>query len=213
MATFELPPLPYAQDALTPHMSAETFQFHHGKHHATYVKNLNDALAKSGSPETSLEAIIKKSKAEGDKFVFNQSAQIWNHTFFWNSMTPNKGAIGGDLAKAINDSFGGVDQFKAAFTDKAVKHFASGWAWLVADKSGKLSVIDSHDADTPIANDAGTPLLTCDVWEHAYYIDRRNDRGAYVKAFLEELANWDFAAAQLAAARGDGAGFVHPKAT
>jgi Fe-Mn family superoxide dismutase len=209
---FELPALPYAQDALAPHMSAETFQFHHGKHHAAYVKNLNDALAKNGWSETSIEAIVKKSKAEGDKFIFNQSAQIWNHTFFWNSMTPKKGAIGGDLGKAINDSFGGVDQFKAAFTEKAMKHFGSGWAWLVADNAGKLTVTDSHDADTPIAHDAGTPLLTCDVWEHAYYIDRRNDRGAYVKTFLENLANWEFAAAQLAAARGDGKGFEHPKA-
>jgi Fe-Mn family superoxide dismutase len=209
---FELPALPYAEDALAPHMSTETFKFHHGKHHAAYVNNLNGALEKNGWKLNTIEEIVRKAKAENDKFVFNQSAQVWNHTFFWNSMTPKRAAPSGDLAKAITESFGGLAEFKQAFTAKAVGHFASGWAWLVADKSGKLSVIDTHDADTPIAHDAGTPLLTCDVWEHAYYIDRRNDRGAYVKAFLEDLANWEFAAAQLAAARGQGKAFEHPKA-
>ena len=207
---FSLPELPYAATALAPHMSAETLNFHHGKHHAGYVKNLNGALEQKGWKIDRLEDVIAKAKAEGDKFIFNQSAQIWNHTFFWNSMTANYAAPPAALADALNASFGGFDAFKKQFTEKGAKHFASGWVWLIA-KGEKLEVVDTHDAET-VVNDPGvTPLLTCDVWEHAYYIDRRNDRAAFLDAFFNNLANWDFAARQYNAARGKGAAWQHPK--
>jgi len=185
--SFKLPDLPYAQDALAPHISEETLQFHHGKHHAGYVTKLNAAIDGSDFDGKSLEEIILK--AEGG--VFNNAAQIWNHTFYWNSMTPNKTEVHGKVADAINKSFGDFDKFKEEFTAAATGHFGSGWAWLVKDKDGSVKVVSSHDAGNPM-RDGATPLLTCDVWEHAFYIDYRNDKASYVKAFWE-LVNWDFA--------------------
>lgn len=188
--SFELPNLPYAKDALAPHISAETFDYHHGKHHQAYVNKLN-ALT-DGKPEAnkSLEELIKSS--EGG--LFNQAAQVWNHTFFWNSMKPNGGgAPTGDLAAAIDRDFGSLDAFKEAFTKTAAGQFGSGWAWLVSE-GGKLSLTSTTNAGNPMT-DGKTPILTLDVWEHAYYVDYRNARPKFIAAYLEHLVNWDFAAA------------------
>ncbi len=191
--SFELPNLPYAKDALAPHMSAETFDYHHGKHHQAYVTKLN-ALTE-GKPEASksLEALIRST--EGG--LFNQAAQVWNHTFFWNSMKPGGGGEpSGDLADAIKRDFGGLDKFKEAFTAAAASRFGSGWAWLV--KSGdKLAVTSTANAGNPLT-DGQTPILTLDVWEHAYYVDYRNARPKFIAAYLDHLVNWDFAAKNLA---------------
>jgi Fe-Mn family superoxide dismutase len=186
---FTLPALPYAKDALAPHITAETLEFHHGKHHNAYVTNLNKLL--EGKPEASksLEEIIMSSEAG----VFNNAAQIWNHTFYWSSMKPNGGgAPTGDLAAAITRDFGSFDKFKEEFTAAATTQFGSGWAWLVADKAGKLSVTKTGNADLPMKH-GQKALLTIDVWEHAYYIDFRNLRPKYIETFLTHLANWDFA--------------------
>ena len=188
--SFELPELPYGKDALTPHMSAETFEYHHGKHHNAYVTKLNALTAGGPKASQSLEDIIKTS----DGVLFNQAAQVWNHTFFWNSMKPGGGgAPAGELAAALTRDFGGLDGFKKSFAEAAAGHFGSGWAWLVRD-GGVLKVVTTADADTP-ARGSATPLLTLDVWEHAYYVDYRNVRPKFIEAFLEHLINWDFAAA------------------
>ncbi len=193
--SFELPALPYAKDALAPHMSAETFEYHYGKHHQGYVNKLNAGIAGTPFEGKGLEEIIKG--AEGG--LFNNAAQTWNHTFFWHSMKPGGGgAPSGDIADAINRDFGGIEGFKKAFFDAAAGRFGSGWAWLVL-KDGKLAVIDTANADTPLRSGM-TPLLTLDVWEHAYYIDYRNDRPSFIKAFLDHLVNWDFAAENLSKA-------------
>jgi Fe-Mn family superoxide dismutase len=185
---FTLPALPYAKDALAPHISAETLEFHHGKHHNAYVTNLNKLT--EGKPEASksLEDIIMSS--EGG--VFNNAAQIWNHTFYWHSMKPNGGGQPtGDLLAAINRDFGSFDKFKEEFSNAAATQFGSGWAWLVLDK-GKLAVTKTGNADLPMKH-GQKALLTIDVWEHAYYIDFRNLRPKYIETFLTSLANWDFA--------------------
>jgi Fe-Mn family superoxide dismutase len=192
---FQLPPLPYAKDALVPHVSAETFDYHHGKHHQTYVTKLNGIIQGTANEGKSLEDLIRSS----DGGLFNNAAQVWNHTFFWNSMKPaGGGAPSGDLAAAIDRDFGGLAQFKEAFTQAAINRFGSGWAWLIVD-GGKLRVVDTANADTPVRTAGHHALLTIDVWEHAYYIDYRNDRAAFTKVFLEHLVNWDFAAANLRA--------------
>ncbi len=189
---FTLPELPYAKDALAPHISAETLEYHHGKHHAAYVNNLNKLI--EGKPEASksLEEIIKSS--EGG--IFNNAAQIWNHTFYWSSMKPNGGGLPtGDLADAITRDFGSFERFAEEFTAAATTQFGSGWAWLVV-ADGKLSVTKTPNADLPMKH-GQTALLTIDVWEHAYYIDYRNLRPKYIETFLKSLANWDFAAENL----------------
>jgi superoxide dismutase, Fe-Mn family len=191
-----LPALPYDKAALAPHISAETLEFHHGKHHNAYVTNLNKLLDGSPLAEKSLEEIILAS----DGGIFNNAAQVWNHTFYWNSMKPNGGgAPTGDLAAAIDRDFGSFDKFKEAFTAAATTQFGSGWAWLVVE-NGKLAVTKTANADLPLKH-GQTALLTLDVWEHAYYIDYRNLRPKYIETFLTSLANWDFAAANLAAAK------------
>ena len=185
---FELPALPYDKTALAPHISAETLEYHHGKHHNAYVTNLNKLL--EGKPEASksLEEIILSS----DGGVFNNAAQIWNHTFYWHSMKPGGGgAPTGDLAAAIDRDFGSFDKFKEEFTAAATTQFGSGWAWLVVD-GGKLKVTKTGNADLPMKH-GQKALLTIDVWEHAYYIDFRNLRPKYIETFLTHLANWDFA--------------------
>jgi Fe-Mn family superoxide dismutase len=185
---FELPPLPYAEDALAPHLSAETLQFHYGKHHKTYVDKLNAAVEGTADADKSLEEIIQSSSGP----LFNNAAQTWNHTFYWHSMKPGGGgAPSGAVADAIGSAFGSYDAFKEKFAAEAVNHFASGWAWLVQGDGG-LEVISTHDADTAITHGV-KPLITCDVWEHAYYIDYRNVRPDYVATFLDHLVNWDFA--------------------
>jgi len=189
---FSLPVLPYAQDALAPHISAETLEFHHGKHHNTYVTKLNDLIAGTELADKSLEEII----AAADGITFNQAAQVWNHTFYWSSMKPKGGGQpSGALASAIDRDFGSFDAFKEAFSNAAATQFGSGWAWLVED-GGKLAVSKTGNADTPLKH-GQKPLLTIDVWEHAYYIDYRNARPKYIETFLNHLVNWDFAASNL----------------
>ncbi len=190
---FTLPPLPYDKTALAPHISGETLDYHYGKHHQAYVTNLNKLV--EGKPEASksLEDIILSS--EGG--VFNNAAQIWNHTFYWQSMKPNGGGLPtGDLADAINRDFGSFERFAEEFTAAATTQFGSGWAWLVLGKDKKLAVTKTPNADLPMKH-GNKALLTIDVWEHAYYIDFRNQRPKYIETFLKSLANWDFALANL----------------
>ena len=197
---FELPNLPYAQDALAPHISADTLGFHHGKHHNTYVVNLNNLVADSDLAGKSLEEIMQASAGDSAKAgVFNNAAQVWNHTFYWNSMKPGGGgAPSGDLAAKINDAFGSFDKFKEEFKAAGMTQFGSGWAWLVVE-NGALKIVKTANADCPLVH-GQTPLMTCDVWEHAYYLDFQNRRPDYIQAFLDNLVNWDFAAENLAKA-------------
>ncbi|MDG1255394.1 MAG: superoxide dismutase [Fe] [Glaciecola sp.] len=191
---FELPALPYEKNALEPHISAETLEFHHGKHHATYVTKLNGLVEGTDLASKSLEEIIKSS----DGGVFNNAAQIWNHTFYWNSLAPNAGGEPtGALADAINAKWGSFAEFKAAFNDKAVNNFGSSWTWLVKTADGSLDIVNTSNAGTPITEDL-VPLITVDLWEHAYYIDYRNVRPNYLEGFWA-LANWEFATANFAA--------------
>jgi Fe-Mn family superoxide dismutase len=188
----ELPALPYARDALEPHISAETLDFHYGKHHQTYVTNLNNMIEGTEHANASLEDIVRNSSGG----MFNNAAQIWNHSFYWNCLSPNGGgAPGGALGAAIEKSFGSFDAFREAFSKTAITTFGSGWAWLVQNPDGSLELISTGNAETPLTGDA-TPLLTCDVWEHAYYIDYRNARPKYVEAFWN-LVNWDFVASNM----------------
>jgi Fe-Mn family superoxide dismutase len=193
---FELPPLPYPKDALAPLISAETFDYHHGKHHAAYVTNLNAAIANTPNEKKSLEEIILSS----DGPLFNNAAQVWNHTFFWNSMKPKGGGKpSGDVAAALDRDFGGFDKFREQFVQAAVKQFGSGWAWLVAE-GGKLKITSTANADLPLKHNQ-TALFTVDVWEHAYYIDYRNARQKFVEAVVDGLANWDFVSENLKKAK------------
>jgi len=187
----ELPQLPYAMNALEPHISQETLEFHHGKHHQAYVNKLNELIPGTEFENLPLEDIIRKSSGG----LFNQAAQVWNHTFYWNCLSPNGGGDpSGELADAIKRDFGSVEDFKKQFTDKTIANFASGWGWLVKDKgTGKLSIVETDDAETPVTNASQLPLMTCDIWEHAYYIDYRNARPKYMDAFWK-LVNWDFVA-------------------
>jgi len=186
----KLPPLPYAVDALQPHMSKETLEFHYGKHHQAYVTNLNNLIKGTEYENLDLEAIVKKS---GSGPIFNNSAQVWNHTFFWNCMKPNGGGQPtGAVAEAINKKWGSFDAFKEAFNKSAVGNFGSGWTWLVKKADGSVDIVNTSNAATPL-NTADKALLTCDVWEHAYYIDYRNRRPDFVGAFWN-LVNWEFVA-------------------
>ena len=186
---FELPSLPYAQNALEPHISAETLEYHYGKHHNTYVTNLNNLTKGTDNEGKTLEEIIKSSSGG----LFNNAAQVWNHTFYWHCLSPNGGgAPSGSLAAAIDSAFGSLDAFKEKFSTSAATNFGSGWTWLVKGSDGKLSIVNTSNAGSPITG-SDTPILTCDVWEHAYYIDYRNARPKYVEAFWN-LVNWDFAA-------------------
>ncbi len=188
-----LPPLPYAEDALAPTISKETIEYHYGKHHQAYVTNLNNLIPGTEFENLPLEEIVKKSSGG----IFNNAAQIWNHTFFWNSLSPNGGgAPTGALGDAINAKWGSFDAFKEAFTKAAVGTFGSGWAWLVKKADGSLDIVSTSNAATPLTT-ADKPLLTIDVWEHAYYIDYRNARPKFVEAFWN-IANWDFAAKNFA---------------
>jgi len=191
---FELPALPYATNRLVPYISEETLEFHHGKHHQTYLTNLNNLVPGTEFADLSLEEIIVKSSGP----IFNNAAQVWNHTFYWNSLKPNGGGEPtGALADAITATFGSFAAFKEEFSKCAITTFGSGWAWLVKNADGSLALVSTSNAGCPLTT-GQTPLLTCDVWEHAYYIDYRNARPAYLEAFWA-LVNWDFAAANLAA--------------
>jgi Fe-Mn family superoxide dismutase len=193
--TFTLPELPYATNALEPHISANTFSFHHAKHHNAYVANLNNLIKDTDFAKLTLEEIILKSVGDNTKAgIFNNAAQVWNHTFYWNSMKPNGGgAPKGALLDKINKDFGSFDAFKEAFKTAGATQFGSGWAWLVLDK-GTLKVTKTPNADLPMVHQQ-TALLTMDVWEHAYYIDYQNRRPDYISTFLDKLVNWDFAEA------------------
>lgn len=191
---FELPALPYAKDALTPHISAETLEFHHGKHHNAYVTNLNNLVPGTEFEGKSLEDIIKTSSGG----IFNNAAQIWNHTFYWHSLSPKGGNTPtGALADAINKTWGSFDKFKEEFNKMAVGNFGSSWTWLVKKADGSLAIVNTSNAATPITEAGTTPLITVDLWEHAYYIDFRNVRPKYLEAFWA-LANWEFAASNFA---------------
>lgn len=191
------PDLPYEQNALEPHISSETLGFHHGKHHAAYVSKMNAAIDGTDKADLSLEDLIRKAAADGDQALFNNAAQTWNHTFYWNSMAPDGGGTpSGDLGDRINRDFGSFDAFKKAFADAGATQFGSGWAWLVV-KDGKLDVRKTLNAETPLTEDGVVPLLTMDVWEHAYYLDFQNRRPDYIETFLDKLVNWEFAASNL----------------
>jgi Fe-Mn family superoxide dismutase len=196
---FELPALPYAKNALEPYITANTLEFHYGKHHNAYVVNLNNLTKETSMASASLDDIVRQTAGDAAKAgIFNNAAQVWNHTFYWNGMKAGGGGSPtGPLAEKIEESFGRFAAFREQFKNAAVTQFGSGWAWLVVE-GGKLKVVKTGNADTPIAH-GQTPLLTCDVWEHAYYLDYQNRRPDYVDTFLDHLANWDFAARNLAA--------------
>ena len=207
---FALPDLPYAYDALEPTISDKTLHVHHDKHHATYVKTLNELLEKSGRSPASLEEVIRDAAKAGKDGVklFNNAAQAWNHGFYWNSMTPRAGAPSGQLSEAIKAAFG--ETLAETFVEQGAAQFGSGWVWLVADSAGKLTVTSTHDAQDMVTAEGLTPLLVCDLWEHAYYLDYQNDRKKYLTAWFAAVPNWAFAADQFAAARGAGKAWRYP---
>ena len=195
--TFQLPKLDYSKSSLSPHMSEETLDLHHGKHHQTYITNLNNLIKDSGLENSSLEEIVKKTSADPSKIgIFNNAGQHWNHILFWKCMKPKGGgALPGKLEKRINSDFGSVDKFKEQFIQAGITQFGSGWAWLAIDK-GKLIVTKTANASNPLVNNM-KPILGCDVWEHSYYVDYRNRRPDYLKSFIENLVNWEFVESQL----------------
>ena len=205
-----LPELPYAVDALLPFISPETLKVHHGKHHKTYVDKTNELAAVAGLSGDTLEDTVRKAQVRGDKPLFNNAAQAWNHGFFWQCMR----APGGDgptngLLRAIDGAFGSLAGLKAAFVEEGVGHFGSGWVWIVAGPKG-LRVVSTHDADDMLIRAGLVPLLVCDLWEHAYYLDYKNDRKVFLERWFDNIANWDFADAQRAAADCEGPGFRYP---
>jgi Fe-Mn family superoxide dismutase len=206
---FVLPDLPYAYDALEPIMSERTLKIHHDKHHGTYVKTLNELLSTQGNTAAALEVVIVRAEKAGEEKLFHNAAQAWNHSFFWLSMSPKPAQPIGALASAIGKSFGDLAQLRTAFTKTGTDQFGSGWVWLDSDPTGSLSLRSTHDADNTLKSDNLTPLLVCDVWEHAYYLDHQNDRASYLNAWFDGLANWDFAAHQFDAALGHGTVWHH----
>lgn len=208
---FALPDLPYAYSALSPIISECTLHFHHDKHHAAYVRALNACLeALRDTPQT-LEDVITQAARSGNRKLFNNAAQAWNHSFFWVAMSPQIGQPEGELASAIEAAFGTFDGLKRAFVSEGVGHFGSGWVWLASDRGGALVVRSTHDADDTLTHPDLTPLLVCDLWEHAYYLDHQNDRQRFLEAWVDALPNWPFAAVQYEAARGRGEPWHHPK--
>ncbi len=206
---FVLPDLPYAYDALQPVISDRTMRFHHDKHHAAYVKTTNELLADKGD-QGSLEDVIREAARKDVKKLFNTAAQAWNHGFFWAAMTGRRESPNGDLEGAIRQAFGDLGSLKTKFVEEGAGHFGSGWVWLLADGSGKLFVRSTHDAQDLVTEDGVTPLLVCDLWEHAYYLDHQNNRKGFLEAWFDSLPNWSFAGAQFGAARGDGAPWRYP---
>jgi Fe-Mn family superoxide dismutase len=194
---FRLPDLPFAKDSLGQYMSAETLEYHHGKHHKAYVDKTNGMLGEKGLEGASLTEVIRAARERGDAGLFNNSAQIWNHSFYWQCLAPADGQRpAGQLAELIDDGFGSTDNLLARLKEEAVGHFSNGWAWLVLD-GGKLRITSLHDADTPVVYDGMKPLLTLDVWEHAYYIDYRNERPRFAESVLANIVNWEFVAQNL----------------
>lgn len=205
---FTLPDLPYASNALEPVMSDVQLRTHHDKHHATYVKNVNAML--EGQSPASLEEVVRQAAESQNRKLFNNSAQAWNHAFFWECMTASGGGQpSGALAQAIQSSFGGLEPLKARFVEEGATHFASGWAWIVA-KGEELSVISTHDADSALIRDGVVPVLVCDVWEHAYYLDYKQDRKGFLEQWFDKLVNWRFVEQQFQAAASGGEGYRYP---
>ncbi len=200
---FQLPELPYAKDALAPVMSPETLEYHHGKHHKAYVTKTNELIANDRQlSDASLIDVVRQAKLSGNNKLFNTSAQLWNHSFFWQCLAPSQGQKpSGRLAQLIQDGFGGEDALLQKLQEEAVNHFSNGWAWLVLDRD-ELKITSLHDADTPVVHEGMQPLFTLDVWEHAYYIDYRNERPRFAQSVLSTIVNWDFVAQNL-----DGGGF------
>jgi len=205
-----LPELPYGYDSLSPTMSSDTLHTHHDKHHAKYVETANKLVADNGLEGRSLEDLIAEAEKRDLKKLFNNVAQAWNHAFFWDCMTPSHRAPGGELAAAIDKGFGGLAGLKEKFVDEGVNHFASGWVWLAVD-GGQLVVLSTHDAAT-LGHDKRVPLLVCDLWEHAYYIDYKQDRKGFLEKWFDGLANWALAEGQYAAAQGQGQAWSYPTA-
>jgi superoxide dismutase, Fe-Mn family len=208
----KLPDLPFAYEALEPSMSATTLRTHHDKHHAAYVKKVNGFMdERQGEKPTALEAIVRLAAKEGDKKLFNNAAQSWNHAFLWQSLTPDQGqGPSGALKQAVEKKFGSLAAFEEQFLNQGEGHFASGWLWLVAEQDGSVALKDMHDAVTPISDGQGTPLLTCDLWEHAYYLDYKNERRRFLETFYTMLANWRFAESQYDAARSNAPTWTYP---
>jgi Fe-Mn family superoxide dismutase len=204
-----LPDLPYDYDALEPAMSADTLRTHHDRHHKTYVEKTNELAAQAGLEGRGLEDIVREAHARGDKKLFHNAAQAWNHAIFWQSMTDEPAAPSDALKTRLEPAFQGFDGLRDAFVEEGFNHFGSGWVWIVTG-SGGLKVISTHDADDTLIRDGLFPLLVCDLWEHAYYLDYKNDRKAYLGKWFDTLANWSFAERQLAAADGKGQGFGYP---
>jgi Fe-Mn family superoxide dismutase len=208
---FKLPDLPYAYDALSPTIGETTMRTHHDKHHRKYVDTLNTLVAEAGAKPQSLEAVIREAESSGKTKLANNAGQAWNHGFFWESMAPKAGKPADALMKAI-EAFGGMDKLKSELVAQGVAHFGSGWVWLVADK-GKLQITTTHDGKVELPAAGRRPILTCDLWEHAYYLDYKNDREGFLKAWFDELANWSFAEAQFAAVTRSGQGYQYPAPT
>ena len=207
---FELPDLPYDHAALEPVISRATMHLHHEKHHQTYIDTVNKLLAEADQAAATLEGVVRAAAGDAKaKKLFNAAAQAWNHTFFWNAMTPKGGAPSGALASAIEKAFGDLATLKTRFVEEGATHFASGWVWLAAEGEA-LKVVSTHDADDLLTQAGLTPLTVCDLWEHAYYLDHKNDRKAFLNAWFDALPNWALAEAQYAAARGEGEAWKHP---
>jgi Fe-Mn family superoxide dismutase len=206
---FKLPALPYDHAALEPTVSAETMRLHHDKHHQAYFTNTHKLLADKGLNPSTLEQAVTDARSQGEKKLFNNAAQAWNHTFFWTCMSPEGQAPDGGLKAAIEAAFGGLDGLKQKFVEEGAGHFASGWVWLVV-RDGKLQVNSTHDGENHLGEAGVVPLLVCDLWEHAYYVDYRNDRKGFLEAWFDALPNWSFAAGQLEAAQDGGQGWQHP---
>ena len=209
----ELPPLPYDYAALEPTIDKQTMTLHHDMHHAAYVKTTNELLGASAEPSRSLEQVIRDAAKAGEKKLFNNAAQAWNHGFFWNAMTDEKSAPEAALEAAINKTFGDLGKLKETFVTEGAGHFGSGWVWLSAKADGALEVRSTHDAHGMAVEAGVTPLLVCDLWEHAYYLDYQNNRKGYLEAWFDALPNWAFAASQFAAAQGEGSAWRYPEPT
>ncbi len=205
---FKLPDLPYPSDSLAPVVSDVTMRTHHDKHHAKYVETTNGIMAGKGDSTSSLEEVVRQSSGGREQKLFNQSGQAWNHGFFWESMTPTPSQPSGSLAEAITRAFGDMEAFKAKFVAEGVGQFGSGWVWLVA-QGADVSIITTHDGDTALVHE-GTPVLVCDLWEHAYYLDYKQDRKGFLEQWIDKVANWPFAEAQYAAAQGSGQPYSYP---
>jgi superoxide dismutase, Fe-Mn family len=207
---FGLPDLPYAYDALQPVISDRTMHFHHDKHHATYVKTMNELIAASGKQPASVEDVVREAARSDERKLFNNAAQAWNHAFFWVAMSPGSAKPGGGLAGAVEKAFEDIAGLKKAFVTEGAGHFGAGWVWLTADRGGALKVVSTHDGQNLLTQSDLTPLLVCDLWEHAYYLDHQNDRKGFLEAWFDSLPNWEFANFQYDAAKGGGDVWRYP---